>query len=260
MHPDIKHLIELQVIDLRLNELRALVASFPKRLAEIDARAATARQQLATVKETLITSLKDRKRYELDVEQWKDKLRKYKDQTAAVKTNEAYKALQHEIANAEAEIAKAEDRLLERMVAGEEYERQVKTGERAVKEAEAETQAERKRLEGEQAAAQKQFEEATAERERIVGPIDEDLLYHYHRIAKRHNGVALAEVRNETCLLCGMRVRPHVYQELRRESSDELFHCETCTRILYVAETKAAPAGAAADASAIPATAPPPEG
>jgi len=37
MHPDIKHLIELQVIDLRLNELRALVASFPKRLAEIDA-------------------------------------------------------------------------------------------------------------------------------------------------------------------------------------------------------------------------------
>src|SRR2546422_1531770 len=114
MHPDIKHLIGLQVIDLRLNELRALVASFPKRLAEIDAGAATARQQLATAKETLITSLKDRKRYELDVEQWKDKLRKYKDQTAAVKTNEAYKALQHEIANAEAEIAKAEDRLLER--------------------------------------------------------------------------------------------------------------------------------------------------
>ena len=89
-------------------------------------------------------------------------------------------------------------------------------------------------------------------------PIDEDLLYHYHRIAKRHNGVALAEVRNETCLLCGMRVRPHVYQELRRESSDELFHCETCTRILYVAETQAA--GAAADAPAIPATPPPPEG
>src|SRR5207244_12670712 len=132
MHPDIKHLIGLQVIDLRLNELRTLVASFPKRLAEIDAGAATARQQLATAKETLITSLKDRKRYELDVEQWKDKLRKYKDQTAAVKTNEAYKALQHEIANAEAEIAKAEDRLLERMVAGEEYESQGKADGRAL--------------------------------------------------------------------------------------------------------------------------------
>src|SRR5437899_10344062 len=134
MHPDIKHLIGLQVIDLRLNELRALVASFPKRLAEIDAHAATARQQLATAKETLTTSLKDRKRYELDVEQWKDKLRKYKDQTAAVKTNEAYKALQHEIANAEAENSKAEDRLLERMFAGEDDVCQVKAVERSPKE------------------------------------------------------------------------------------------------------------------------------
>jgi len=260
MHPGIKHLLELQSMDIRLGGLRAIVESFPKRLKEIEARLAGARQQLAAAKEAHINSLKQRKTYEMDVEQWKERARKYRDQSAAVKTNEAFKALQHEITNAEAEVAKAEDRLLERMVAGEEFERQVKTGERALKEAEAESQAERKRLEAEQAAAQKQLEEVTAERERIVTPIDEDLLYHYHRIAKRHNGVALAEIRNETCVLCGMRVRPHVYQELRRETSDELFHCETCTRILYVAETKAAPAGAAADASAIPATAPPPEG
>src|SRR5260370_22521934 len=194
----------------------------------------------------------------MDVEKWKERASKYRDKSAAVKAKEAFKALQHEITNAEAEVAKAEDRLVERMVAGEEFERQVKTGERALKEAEAETQAEHNRLEAEQAAAQKQLEEITAERERIVAPIDEDLLYHYHRIAKRHNGVALAEVRNETCLLCGMRVRPHVYQELRRESSDALFHCESSTPILYVAEAQAARAAAAA--SAIPATAPPTEG
>src|SRR2546425_3949428 len=260
MHPAIPHLLELQRADQRIAALRSQLQSFPIRIREADAKLSGARQQLASAKQAHTNSLKERKKFELDVEQWKERARKYRDQGAAVKTNEAFKALQHEITNAETEVAKAEDRLLERMVAGEEFERQVKTGERAIKEAEAETQAERKRLEAEQAAAQKQLEEITAERERIVGPIDEDLLYHYHRIAKRHNGVALAEVRNETCLLCGMRVRPHVYQELRRESSDELFHCETCTRILYVAETKAAPAGAAADASAIPATAPPPEG
>jgi uncharacterized protein len=242
MHPDIKHLIELQVIDLRLNELRALVASFPKRLAEIDAGAATARQQLATAKETLITSLKDRKRYELDVEQWKDKLRKYKDQTAAVKTNEAYKALQHEIANAEAEIANAEDRLLERMVAGEEYERQVKAAERALKEVETAAQADRQAIDAEQAAAQKELEADIAERERAVATIPEDLLDHYQRIARRHNGVALAEVRDETCMLCRVRVRPHVYQELRRETSHEIFHCESCTRILYYTDQPVAQA------------------
>ena len=64
MHPSIKHLIELQIIDLRLNELRALLAGLPRRLVEVEARVAAARQQLTAAKESLTTSLKDRKRYE----------------------------------------------------------------------------------------------------------------------------------------------------------------------------------------------------
>jgi uncharacterized protein len=242
MHPSIKHLIELQTMDLRLNELRALVASFPKRLAESDARVEAARKQLAAAKEALTTSLKDRKKYEIDVEQWKEKARKYKDQIYEVKTNEAYKALQHEIQAAEAEITKAEDLLLERMLAGEEYERQVKAAERELTEVRAAAQAEHQKLEAEQTAAQRELERDTAERQRAVAAIPEDLLDHYQRIARRHGGVALAEVRDETCTLCRVRVRPHVYQELRREGSQEIFHCESCTRILYYSEQAVAQA------------------
>jgi uncharacterized protein len=242
MHPSIKHLIELQTMDLRLNELRALVASFPKRLTESDARVEAARKQLAAAKEALTTSLKDRKKYEMDAEQWKEKARKYKDQIYEVKTNEAYKALQHEIQAAEAEMAKAEDLLLERMLAGEEYERQVKVAERELTEVGAAAQAQRQKLEAEQAAAERELERDTAERERAVTAIPEELLDHYQRIARRHGGVALAEVRDETCTLCRVRVRPHVYQELRREGSQEIFHCESCTRILYYSEQAVAQA------------------
>jgi predicted nucleic acid-binding Zn-ribbon protein len=249
MHPDIKRLIELQAVDLRLAEVRALVAEFPKRLAQVDVRVAAARQQLTAAKDALITSLKDRKKYELDVEQWKEKARKYRDQSYEVKTNEAYRALQHEIANAEAEMAKAEDRLLERMVAGEEYERQVKAAERTIQEVEAQAKAERQKIEVEQAAAQKEFEAFNAKRQEAVGVISEDLLDHYQRIAKRHHGIALAEVRDETCTLCGVRVRPHVFQELRRASSEEIFHCESCTRILYYTEPHTAAAATAPDAA-----------
>ena len=244
MHPNIKHLLELQAVDLRLNELRALLAGFPRRLAEVEGRVEAARQQLATAREALTTSLKDRKSYELDVEQWKEKARKYKDQIAEVKTNEAYKALQHEIQHAESEIAKAEDRLLERMVAGEDYERQVKTAQRALKEAEAAAQADRQTIATEQAAAQQELERDTALRQEAVAAVPEDLVEHYQRIARKHNGVALAEVRDETCTQCRVRVRPHVYQELRREISQEIYHCESCTRILYCADQAVAQAGA----------------
>src|SRR6266481_9655234 len=159
MHPAIPHLIELQRVDHQIAVLRAELEGFPKRIRDAETKLGDARADVASAKEAHAQIVAERKKFEFDGQQWKDRARKYRDQSAAVKTNEAFKALQHEINNAEAEVAKAEDRLLERMVAGEEFERQVKTGERAIKEAETETQAERKRLEAEQAAAQKQLEE-----------------------------------------------------------------------------------------------------
>jgi predicted nucleic acid-binding Zn-ribbon protein len=223
-------------VDVRLNEVRAQLAKFPKKLADADARAASAKAELEQSKAAQLASFKDRKKYELDVESLKDRARKYRDQTSQVKTNEAYKALQHEVQMAEDEIAKAEDRLLEQMVAGEEYDRRIKKAEAALKDVEAEVRVQRASIEENKAAAEKSLAEFTAERAAVVAEIPENLLDHYERIAHKHNGVALAEVRDEKCGACGMRVRPHVFQEMRRLGSDEMFHCETCTRILYYIE------------------------
>jgi hypothetical protein len=232
----LQKLLELQSVDVRLNEVRAQLAKFPKKLADADARAASAKAELEQSKAAQLASFKDRKKYELDVESWKDRARKYRDQTSQVKTNEAYKALQHEVQMAEDEIAKAEDRLLEQMVAGEEYDRRIKKAEAALKDVEAEVRVQRATIEENKAAAEKSLAEFTAERAAVVAEIPENLLDHYERIARKHNGVALAEVRDEKCGACGMRVRPHVFQEMRRLGSDEMFHCETCTRILYYIE------------------------
>jgi len=232
----LQKLLELQSVDVRLNEVRAQLAKFPKKLADADARAASAKAELEQSKAAQLASFKDRKKYELDVESLKDRARKYRDQTSQVKTNEAYKALQHEVQMAEDEIAKAEDRLLEQMVAGEEYDRRIKKAEAELKDVEAEVRVQRASIEENKAAAEKSLAEFTAERAAVVAEIPENLLDHYERIAHKHNGVALAEVRDEKCGACGMRVRPHVFQEMRRLGSDEMFHCETCTRILYYIE------------------------
>jgi predicted nucleic acid-binding Zn-ribbon protein len=196
MHPAIPHLIELQRIDHQAAALQAELDTFPKRIREADAKLNGARAGVAAAKEAHTNSQKERKKFELDVEQWKDRARKYRDQSGAVTTNEAYKALQHEIANAEAEIAKAEDRQLEVMMAGEESERRVKAAEAKLKEAEREIAAERKEIEERQAEKKKQMETALAEREMAVALVPEDLRELYTRIAKRHNGAAVAEARN----------------------------------------------------------------
>jgi len=246
MNPALKHLSELQAVDLSLNELREQLAAFPRRFAEADARLEAARGELAAAKDALVGSHKDRKKYELDVEQWRESARKYRDQSFQVKTNEAFKALQHEIQNSEAEMARAEDRLLERMMAGEEFERRVPAAVRALAEAEAATAAERRAIEVEKAAVEKQFADAQAQYYEAARGVPEDLLADYQKIAARRHGIGLAEVRNESCGQCGVRILPHVVQDLGRAGSDDIFHCETCTRILWLADS----AGAAASASA----------
>ena len=244
MQKVLQNLLDLQGVDLRLNDVRARLAKFPKRLAEIDARVAAAKAELDASKAAQLATIKDRKKYELDVEQWKERVRKYKDQTSQIKTNEAYRALQHEVQMAEDEIAKAEDRLLEQMVASEEYDRRIKASDRTLKEVEEIARGERSKIEADKAAAEKDLAELNSERARAVAAIPENLLDHYDRIVRKHNGVALAEVRGERCSACGMIVRPHVFQEMRRSDSDAMFHCETCTRILYYIEPSVSAASA----------------
>jgi len=256
MHPHLKYLIELQAVDFRLIDIRERISKFPKRLAELEAHVNASKGQITAAKEALTTSLKERKTYEMDVEQWKERAKKYRGQTAEVKSNEAYKALLHEIQNAEDEAAKAEDRLLERMVSGEEYDRQIKSAEAAFKEVETAANKERHAIQAEYNAAQKELAAAEAARKAAAAAIPEDLVDHYERIGKRHGGIGLAEIRGEGCGQCGVHIRPHVIQLLSRDGNEEFYHCETCTRILYYAKSSAAPGEAAAPQSASAGAAP----
>ncbi len=236
MHPAIPHLIELQRVDHQIAVLRAELDGFPKRIREAEAKLGSARADVASTKEAHAQIIAERKKFEFDAQQWKDRARKYRDQSGAVKTNEAYKALQHEIANAEAEVAKADDRQLEVMMAAEEVERRVKIAEARLKEAEQAVAAERKEIQAQGAEKKNQLEAASAEREKIIAPVPEDLRELYARIAKRHNGTAMAEARDGQCRGCGMRVLPHILQELRTETNEEVFRCESCGLILYTLE------------------------
>jgi predicted nucleic acid-binding Zn-ribbon protein len=233
MHPAIPHLIELQRVDHRIGALRSELESYPKRVQEADARLTAARAAVAAAKEAHTNALKERKKFELDVDQWKDRARKYRDQSGSVKTNEAYKALLHEIANAEAEVAKAEDRQLEVMMNGEEFERRVRHAEADLKETETSVSADRKAVQALNTEKHKQLAVALAEREKVIAPVPEDLRELYTRIAKRHHGTAMAQVRDDQCRGCGMRVLPHIIQELRQETNEELYRCEMCGLILY---------------------------
>src|SRR3984957_9758749 len=236
MHSAIPRLIELQRVDHLIAAVRTEIETFPKRAREADAKLSGARTAVAAAREGFVNSQKERKKFELDVQQWKDRAKKYRDQSGAVKTNEAYKALQHEIANAEAEMAAAEDRQLAAMVAGEDAERLIRKAEADLRESETAVNAERKGIQALNTEKKKLLEAALAERAKALEPVPEEFRILYDRIAKRHNGTAVAEAREGQCRGCGMRLLPHIAEELRREDDEEVYRCESCGLILYTLE------------------------
>ena len=236
MHPVIPRLVDLQHVDHKAAALRAELDTLPKRVQAADAKLAGAKAALAAAKDAQARDITERKKIEFDVQQWKDRAKKYRDQSGAVKTNEAYKALQHEIANAEAEMAAAEDRQLAAMVAGEDAERLIRKAEADLRESETAVNAERKGIQALNTEKKKLLEAALAERAKALEPVPEEFRILYERIAKRHNGTAVAEAREGQCRGCGMRVLPHIAEELRREDNEEVYRCESCGLILYTLE------------------------
>ena len=248
MHPAIPLLLQLQKADQEIAAFRAELDAAPKRIRELDSKLAGARAALASAKDALVQTVAGRKKTEFEVAEWRERVKKFKAQTAAVKTNEAYKALLHEIANGENEIAKLEDTQLDQMMAVEEAEKKVKAAEAVLRDADLSVAGDRKAIENHARESNRKMHAETAVREKLAAEIPEDVLDRYTRVAKRHHGVALAEVATEQCRGCGMRVLPHIFQEVLRADDHELHSCENCGRILYASRTlsySSDPAGSA---------------
>jgi uncharacterized protein len=147
------------------------------------------------------------------------------------KTNDQYRAFQHEIDFCQQEIRRHEDRILELMGESEPLEK-------AVKAAEADLATEKKHVEGEKAKArertaadQKELDTLIAERKTVIAQMTPKIASEYERIRKGRAGVAIAEVVGGRCSKCNMQVRPQFLQELKR--GDSVMICESCKRMLY---------------------------
>ena len=133
MHPDLETLVDLHHCDLELRRLDAELERLPKKKAEIEAKLLADRAALDAAKADLDTLAKNRKKLELEVQDFEAKRSKYKGQLGEVKTNKEYSALLHEIETMDREIRGREDQILEAMEKVEGGQAAVKAEESAFK-------------------------------------------------------------------------------------------------------------------------------
>ena len=240
MHPDLQHLIQLQELDLRAERDRRRVADIPVAQAALDARIAERTAALDAVKARIAACQAARRDVEKDLAAVQARLSKFKNQLMEVKTNKEYQAMQKEIGVAEAEVSDQETRLLERMEEADVLAAELKRADAALKSEHAEVDAERRRLEAERDAVGRDLEQVLGERRAVATKLPKDALGTFERVAQGRKGVAMAEARDGLCTVCHVRLRPQVFNDVRRNES--IIQCDSCSRILYFIPAAGMPA------------------
>ena len=232
MIEDLKLVIQLQGLDLKISTLEHGIALLPKQIAEIERALDAHQRKLEADRAALSTNQKERKKLEGDVQAQQGKIAKLRDQMLQAKNNDQYKAFQHEIDFCDKEIHKYEERILDLMEQSEPLDRNVKIAEESLKKEKIAVDSEKVHAKERTVADQKALAELTGKRKTVVAEITPAVIAKYDRIRKKHkNGIAISEVVEGRCSACQISLRPQYFQEVRH--GNDVMPCEMCLRILY---------------------------
>jgi len=237
MNADLERLIALQRLDSAADAARRRLAEEPEREKALETRLETARHRVAHAKEQLTANQTARREIEKEIAVHQGRLSKYREQAMAVKTNVEFHAIQKEIGHAQSEIKTHEDKMLEHMLEADDLTAAAKKAEADLTAEQNAVNADRKAMSAEHAELQASLEKAAAERAGLVAAMDRQTLAIFELVSSRRHGVAVAEARDGICTICHVRLRPQVFNNVRR--NEEIVQCDSCNRILYFVRTPA---------------------
>ena len=233
LSPVLEKLLILQDRDGRRIALETQLRAVPNDVALVENKIAAEKTAIEEARMELRQLETDKKLLETEIGSAEEKLGKYRTQQSAVKKNDEYQALGHEIETTEAQVSQMEEKELEIMYAIDEAKNRFEVAEKVLQEnivgheAKIAALAERKtNLESELTTVQAEVSEARE-------PVEERALGLYDRIAKLYMPVCVP-LKGGKCGGCHLKVSSEVESASRGKSPDnELATCDQCSRLVY---------------------------
>jgi hypothetical protein len=224
-------LIALQQLDTAAEAARRRLGELPGAEQAMDAAVTAASQAVEAAKARLAENQHSRRELEKQVATVDTRLARFEDHKAAVKTNQEFTALLHEIATAKAEKDTIEDQILVLLEAADSFTAEIKAAERVLSEAGREAETGKAGLTDERQRLDAELARLIDERAREISSVEKPVLTRYEQILKQRRMIAVAPIAGELCTACHVRLRPAVVQQIRR--NDSIVPCDSCQRILY---------------------------
>jgi uncharacterized protein len=227
----------LQKADTAMQAVEAEKAEVSVKIQGLKDRIKADKIEFEAKKKQLDEARKAKVMIELDIKGKEADIKKKEEQSAMIKTNEAYKALQDEINAVRREIKSLEEKELVVMEEEDASHKWVKEQEVAMKKQEADINGEIRKIEAELAEKDAFIAGEKAKRDAEAAKVDKGWYAKYEKIRRNKNGMALAQVvldnkNNGVCSGCKMTVRAQKVIEIKKMK--EIFICESCARMFYI--------------------------
>lgn len=224
-------LVALQEKDCALDVLRNKTKDFPSQIEGQKTSLAQARTDFEATKGKLTQFQMQRKAKELELSSKEEQIKKHNLELNSIKSNDAYKALLGEIADAKTAKSALESEILELMDAVEKESVKIKEDEKKLKQNETDIQANIGRIENELKQVEDQIVAMEKERNDFAATLPKDILNRYDYIRESRGGVAIVPIEGVDCGGCHMVLRPQIINDVCKHQ--DLISCDSCSRILY---------------------------
>lgn len=230
MTEELELLWKLRVLDEQRSALKAALDRFPVLKSDLDHRVSAEKARLEALKGRLNDLQKNRRGREKDIETVVAEERKFQSQLPAVKKNEEYTALLHEIQAAKAKRSEIETEVLLMLDEEEKTAQERPAIEQALSAAEREASDRLAQITREESVDQEQLTAVDAERAGLIGKLPAGTRSRYERIHASRGGHAVVAISKGACGGCYRAQPPQVLVEARR--GDRLLACDGCGRIM----------------------------
>jgi len=202
----------------------------PGQRAEWEKKVAEARAVLEQHKARVAELQKARRQLEKDAEALTVEERRFQSQLPAIKKNEEYTALLHEIEGVKRRRSDLETQVLTRMDDEEIASKERPALEKALQEIERESAGHLARFASEETADREQLGALQARREKQAEALPAATRTRYERVRGSREGRAVVPVLRNACGGCHRSLPPQTVQEARK--GDRVLTCEGCGRLL----------------------------
>jgi len=238
LNPELSQLLSLQEADLEIKRMAEEIALLPARQQMIEAQFAESVKEHSDLKAEHDSALISRIRLEADLSSEQQKSEKFRADLMKARNEKEYATAVREIDASKKAISTFETDLIKLM-------EKIETLEAALKERSPEIETRRNELNRQLdeitasvAASQTRLSALQQDRQSMYDTLSMNVRAIYDRVSRLRGGVVLAEAKDYSCQACRMKIRPQVFNDIRR--GDTIIPCENCGRVLFFRMTAGA--------------------